>query len=75
MAKKGQKTKVCTLAACVCSRCGQRANAQPGTGHFFCSGMSAEYLANLHPSMRGKITNPKRKGSWVVVTVEQAISA
>lgn len=71
MAKKGQSTKSRTLAACVCSQCGQRSNAQAGTVHFGCHGMPVGFF-DRQPGLKGRISHPERKGTWQVVQAEAA---
>lgn len=64
MAKKGQNTKSRTTSKCQCSTCGQVANAQEGTEHFFCRGIHQDIIARLPDSFKD-ITNPSKKGKWV----------
>lgn len=63
--KKKSPAKV--LSACVCSVCGQTANAQVGTTHFFCIGIK------LAPGKRMP-TNLKfpNKGTWVIPASKEA---
>lgn len=66
MAKKGMVTKSRACVPCSCSQCGQRANAQAGTVHFGCHGMPAAFFERA-PALKGRISNPDRKGVWVTV--------
>ena len=49
----------------VCSACGQRANAVPGTMHAFCEGLPL-YIYERQPSLKGHLKGD-RKGEWVTL--------
>lgn len=66
MAKKAQKTKSCVTVKCQCNTCGQIANAQEGTVHFYCKGIHQDILARMPPKFKG-MTNPTKaaRSKWL----------
>jgi hypothetical protein len=65
MAKKGQHTKSKSTVKCQCSTCGQVAHAQEGSEHFYCKGIHGDIIARMPPQFKD-ITNPSKKGKWVL---------
>jgi hypothetical protein len=66
MAKKNvnTKSKSKSTVKCQCSTCGQVANAQEGSGHFYCKGIHQDIIDRMPAKFKG-ITNPSKKGTWV----------
>lgn len=66
MAKKAQKTKSKSTVKCQCNTCGQIANAQEGTVHFYCKGIHQDILARM-PDAYKKMTNPTKaaRSKWL----------
>lgn len=66
MAKKNQNTKSRTTKKCQCSVCGQIANAQEGTVHFYCKGIHLDILSRMPDNFKN-LTNPGKaaKSKWL----------
>lgn len=66
MAKKNQNTKSKSTVKCKCDTCGQIANAQEGTVHFYCKGINLEILSRMPDKFKG-LTNPGKaaKSKWL----------
>jgi hypothetical protein len=71
MAKKNQITKSRTTKKCRCNVCNQVANAQVGTSHVFCKGMSLDILSRLPNGFRN-MTNPIQAAKAVWVSFEES---
>lgn len=50
---------------CICSVCGQRANAAPGSSHIYCDGMPPHFFERA-PALRGHVHGSK--GEWVTMS-------
>lgn len=75
MAKKNQNTKSKSVVKCQCNTCGQIANAQEGTTHFYCKGIHQNILSRMPDNFKN-LTNPIKaaKSKWVKLEAAKAVA-